>query len=161
MTTVCNVYPISDLEKACSSRTAIHLYDHWRRAIDAGDRNFDALTPFSPELLVLGHPGPHAPLSNLLFCGNKTMAANVFGSDWGIRASKERNAFSDDYSDVVSKSQATCFESNEAIYDYISTEVAGQSLAYERLLLPIRTKGGLNLLMCHSMPLSVPRVARS
>jgi len=156
MTTICKRFSIKALDTHCRSSVAKAMYQHWKKAKDKGDGDFDALTPYSSELLVMGYPMHNSPLSNLLICGANTMAAKVFGSNWVARAAEERNKFAEDYSHVVAKGQSESMEANEAVYDLISTHVGDAPMIYERLLMPVKTTGGMNLLMCHSMPISLP-----
>jgi len=160
MATSSHSFLISNLEQSQFNEKACFFFKMWRRQMKAGDFDFPEFKPFSPELIVLGKPNISNPMSNLIFSGTETIGARMFGANLEktsakVYASQNKNCLKN-YSEVVSRAQNESFEHREPVYDYISSEIKGQILAYERLLLPLKTKGGPVFLLGYSMPISVP-----
>lgn len=160
MSTTCTTFTIADLEKNQMNEKARFFYDMWRRQSKNGGTDFGEFVPFSPDLIVLGKPKPTDPMANLVFSGNNTIGAKLFGESLEKKSAQIyanlKPGSLNDYSEVVSAAQNDCFESSEPVFDYISSQFGDQTLAYERLLLPFRTKAGPVFLVGYSMPVSVP-----
>ena len=160
MGTTCTPFKISDLEQTQVNEKARFFYNMWRRQTKTGACDFQEFVPFSPDLIVLGKPKPANPMANLVFSGDDTIGARLFGQNLEktsaqVYAELEPGTLKD-YSETVSVAQNESFESCDPVFDYISSEFGSQTLAYERLLLPFKTKAGPVFLVGYSMPVSVP-----
>ena len=160
VSTNCTAFKVSDLEQSHFNEKARFFYNMWRRQTKNGDCDFEDFVPFSPELIVLGKPNASAPMANLVFSGENTIGARMFGQNLEKKSAEVYAGLDKyvlkNYSETVSIAQNDSFETCEPIFDYISSEFGAQTLAYERLLLPFKTKAGPVFLVAYSMPVSVP-----
>ena len=160
MSTSCTTFEIADIEQSHLNEKARFCYDMWRRQTKKNACEFQEFVPFSPDLIVLGKPNSTNPMANLVFSGEDTIGAKLFGQNLEKTSAQVyaqlKPGTLKDYSETVSVAQNECFESCEPVFDYISSKLGDQTLAYERLLLPFKTKAGPVFLVGYSMPVSVP-----
>ncbi len=160
MSTTCTAFKIADLEQSYLNEKARFFYNMWRRQSKNNTCDFQEFVPFSPDLIVLGKPKSKDPMANLVFSGEKTIGAQLFGQNLEKTSAqvyaKLGQGTLKNYSETVSIAQNDSFENCEPVFDYISSEFGDQILAYERLLLPFKTKAGPVFLVGYSMPVSVP-----
>ncbi len=156
MTSFNEDYSMKQFDKYCSNDFAQHIVKLWKRNERAGETGVESYLDISSKLLILGKHRNFKYMADVLFVGAETMAAGFLG-DESHRLTPEFEAqFTDDYDRIVGQAQQRCFEEQEPVYDLISSELFGEKIVYERVLLPIKTKAHAVFLLCYAMPIVKP-----
>ena len=149
-------FSLNQFDKYCRDDFAIHLMRMWMSNGKTGETGAENFFDISSKLLILGKCRKFNYMSDVLFVGADTMAAEFLGDEYHRHTPEFEAKFTNEYDKVVGAGQQSCFESFEPIYDLISSEISDEQVMFERLLLPIKTKAHAIFLLCYAMPIVKP-----
>lgn len=139
-----------DIERSAGDDVAAFMLKTWLRSKGMVD---EELLPITPQLIIMGQPRDLEKPPAILLCGNDALASKFFGADWSGNPRLALEMMNDNYKSLVAEAYHDVENSNEPVFDLVSTELDNFALRYQRLILPFTTHTGLRFQYCYSMQL--------
>ncbi len=139
-----------DIQKHAADDVAEHMIRVW---LEERGRLNNRLVQYSDQLLICNSPNPLHPKepAPIRISGRETLACEFFGMDWSEKPLLAQEVMSTEYRELVATAHHICAQSNEPVFDLISTEMGDDSLQYQRLILPFTNRMGRRFLFCYTM----------
>lgn len=148
MTNFVERFEWQDIERSAGDDTAAYLLKSWH---DNNKCLNNDILDISDRLLICGRPRDlHSP-APILISGKETLATKFFGADWSDRPDAKEEVMSSQYKALVATAYQEVDQSNEPVFDLVSTELNNFVLRYQRLILPFTAKNGIKFHICYSM----------
>ncbi|WP_139052124.1 hypothetical protein [Roseibium sp. TrichSKD4] len=107
-----------------------------------------------PKLVLLDPANADGNSPDILYCGEEALAAKIMGREWADNAETAAAAFDRDYRELVGRQYTIAHNTQRPAYDLVTTPFKLKThkidLVYERLILPVSTKAGANIIACYS-----------
>lgn len=143
----------TDIERGFADETATFLLREWYDNKGHLTNDMPAYYWASGRILVLGRPSTEYDPAELLIVGTESFAATMMDSNYMTEPQTALSFFTDDYKTLVARSHFYACENIEPVYDLVVSEVDGEQIMYERLILPYIAGDGSILSNCYSMPI--------
>lgn len=137
----------------------------WQIWTEAEGRLAPAFLTIIEHLLILDDKAAAGEGPAILYCGEKSLPARLFGTEWAMTPNSRRLAIDPAFRRGIEAAYRGVIEHDEPSFDFLGGNVIAadgipRHVDCERLILPVRTRTDARLLFCHIAPRTGERRAR-